>query len=377
MATKNELIARQSFSAFVNAPQTQKAIMNTLGDTAKSQKFTAAVISAVTANPQLKNCMPNTILTAALLGESLNLSPSPTLGRYYMVPFANKNNPDMLDQFGNVVLDASGRPKKVQDAMFILGYKGYIELAIRSGAYKKITAVEIREGEYLGLDDDFEPMLKPISDDVDRLNRPVVGYMAKFTLVGGFEKTLFWSKEKMKLHANRYSSAFDIEAYNLLQAGKVAKKDEWKYSSYWYKDFDGMALKTMLRQLISKWGVMSVELQQAFDADNSVIKEDGSYEYVDNPENGDLNNDNNYSSAAIDVQKNEQIIKEYEAMTKVKLTPDEVEQVLLNNKVISYKSFIELAHIDIVQTDVLTVMERGYHNTDVFELQDIVAKVSR
>lgn len=376
MATKNELIARQSFSAFVNAPQTQKAIMNTLGDTAKSQKFTAAVISAVTANPQLKNCMPNTILTAALLGESLNLSPSPTLGRYYMVPFANKNNPDMLDQFGNVVLDANGRPKKVQDAMFILGYKGYIELAIRSGAYKKITAVEIREGEYLGLDDDFEPMLKPISDDVDRLSRPVVGYMAKFTLVGGFEKTLFWSKEKMKLHANRYSSAFDIEAYNLLQAGKVAKKDEWKYSSYWYKDFDGMALKTMLRQLISKWGVMSVELQQAFDADNAVIKDDGSYEYVDNPENGDLNNDNNYSSAVIDNQKNEQIIKEYEAMTKVKLTPDEIEQVLLNNKVISYKSFCNLAHVDIVQTDVLMVLEKGYHNTDVFELQEIVAKAN-
>ena len=122
---------------------------------------------------------------------------------------------------------------------------------------------------------------------------------------------------------------------------------------------------------------MSVELQQAFDADNSVIKEDGSYEYVDNPEHGDLNNDNDsYSSAAIDVQKNEQIIKEYETMTKVKLTPDEVEQVLLNNKVISYKSFCNLAHVDIVQTDVLMVLEKGYHNTDVFELQDIVTKAN-
>lgn len=376
MATKNELIARQPFSAFVNAPATQKAIMNTLGNAVKTTKFTAAVISAVTANPQLKNCMPNTVLTAALLGESLGLSPSPTLGRYYMVPFANKNNPDLLDSFGNTILDASGKPKKMQDAMFILGYKGYIELALRTGAYEDIDAKEVREGEYQGLDELGRPVIKFIADDDERLKKPVVGYMAYLILKSGFKKIIYWSKSKMKMHANRYSSAFDIEAYNLLQAGKIAKKDEWKYSSYWYKDFDGMAFKTMLRQLISKWGVMSVEMQTAYEADTSVVTEDGKYDYVDNPNGSDYDNDTFQPNAALDVQKNEQIIKEYQTLAKVELTAEQKEQVLLNDKVISYKSLIELAKVDIVQTEVLNILEQGYHNTDVFDLQDIVAKVS-
>ena len=88
----------------------------------------------------------------------------------------------------------------------------------------------------------------------------------------------------MLAHADRYSMAFSADAYEKIQRGEISDKDMWRYSSFWYKDFDAMAKKTMLRQLISKWGVMSVDMENVFSRDMSVINEDGSYEYVDNPE---------------------------------------------------------------------------------------------
>ena len=98
----------------------------------------------------------------------------------------------------------------------------------------------------------------------------------------GFKKILYWSKEKMEQHADTYSKAFNLADYRKLQAGQIPEKDMWKYSSFWYKSFDEMACKTMLRQLISKYGIMSIEMQDAFVKDTTVIKEDGSYIYVDN-----------------------------------------------------------------------------------------------
>ena len=110
----------------------------------------------------------------------------------------------------------------------------------------------------------------------------------------GFKKAMYWSKKKMIIHADKYSPAFSKEAvkarspkYNKVsfadfEAGKVNADDLWLYSSFWYKQFDDMALKTMLRQLISKWGIMSIEMQTAFERDDALLHEDGSYEYVDN-----------------------------------------------------------------------------------------------
>ena len=106
--------------------------------------------------------------------------------------------------------------------------------------------------------------------------------MAYFEYLNGFTKQLYWTKEKMLKHADTYSKAFSKDAYEKLLEGKIPQKDMWKYSSFWYKDFDGMAFKTMLRQLISKWGIMSIDMQEAFDKDMATIREDGTYEYVEN-----------------------------------------------------------------------------------------------
>jgi recombination protein RecT len=168
-------------------------------------------------------------------------------------------------------------------AQFQLGYKGYIQLAIRSGQYKKLNVLAIKKGElirYDPLNEEIEVAL--IMDEEKREITETIGYYAMFELVNGYRKTMYWSREKMMAHADKYSMAFNADKYRDMLAGKIPQGDMWKYSSFWYKDFDGMAYKTMLRQLISKWGVMSIDLQTALNQDMAVTYGDGSVEYVDN-----------------------------------------------------------------------------------------------
>ena len=254
---------KPKFSVAINTPTFQKLIANTLNDPARVRTFTASVVSAVGVTPALQECQASSIITCALLGESLNLQPSPQLGQYYFVPFKKKRKTD------------DGKYVEESIATFILGYKGYIQLAIRSGIYADIDAVEIHEGEYKGRDKfTGKPMFEFIEDDIEREHSPVVGYMAYFEYLNGFKKVLYWSKEKMIAHADQYSPAFNRTAYEKILKNEIPETEMWKYSSFWYKNFDEMAKKTMLRQLISKWGVMSIEMQTAFNADNHEIKQE-------------------------------------------------------------------------------------------------------
>ena len=241
-------------------------------------RFISSIVSAVQVNPALQECTNPSIVSAALLGESLNLSPSPQLGQYYMVPYDNSK-------------------KGVKEAQFQIGYKGYIQLAIRSGQYKKLNVLAIKEGELIRFDPLNEEIeVRLIEDEELREEAPTIGYYAMFEYTNGFRKALYWSKRKMLAHADKYSKAFFVKETTIktrygmkkrvsfadFEAGNYPKDDEWMYSSFWYKDFDGMAYKTMLRQLISKWGIMSIEMQTAVNADMAVIREDGSMDYVDN-----------------------------------------------------------------------------------------------
>lgn len=257
----NNLTTKPKFSVAIQTEQYQKLINNTLGDPNRAKRFIASISSAVATNDALKECDAGTILSGALLGEALNLSPSPQLGQYYLVPFKDKN--------------------KGKVATFILGYKGYIQLAIRSGNYKKINVLEIKEGEL----EEFNLMSEEIKvnliqDDAKREQTKTTGYYAMFEYLNGFKKAIYWSKEKMIAHADKYSPAFSKKGYELLEAGKIKSEDMWKYSSHWYKNFGDMAKKTMLRQLISKWGVMSIEMREAFEKDETIQNTDGTYQYV-------------------------------------------------------------------------------------------------
>lgn len=267
----NQLASQKpKFSMVIKSSVYQDLIRQTLGDPKKAERYTAAIMSAVATNPALQECEARTILSGSLLAESLNLAHSPQLGQYYLVPFKNKK-------------------AGTTEAQFILGYKGYLQLAIRSGNYKHINVMEIKDGElvsYNPFDEEIE--LNPIQDVDEREAAKTIGYYAMFEYTNGFKKVIYWSKKQMLKHADRYSAAFSLKAtsgrypkvsFEDYEAGRYDKGDEWLYSSYWYKDFDGMAKKTMLRQLISKWGIMSVDMQQAFTFDNTVMNvSDGIFE---------------------------------------------------------------------------------------------------
>ena len=253
---------KPKFSVAITTKGYQTLINNTLGDPQRARRFVSAITSAVAVNPALQECEAGTILAGALLGESLNLSPSPQLGQYYLVPFKSKAK---YDRQGNLI------SPEVVKAQFVLGYKGYIQLALRSGAYADLDVMDIKQGEYLGKDPmTGKPRFSFIEDDDERDRLETIGYMAYFEYLNGFRKVIYWSREKMLSHADKYSPAFSAKSFQDIQDGKIAEKDMWRYSSFWYKNFDDMAKKTLLRHIISRWGVMSPEMQTAFERDSSV-----------------------------------------------------------------------------------------------------------
>lgn len=249
MAVNNSLTAKRNntgLSAYLTQDAVKAKINDVIGGE-NGQRFISSIVSAVSANPQLAECSNPSILSAALLGESLKLSPSPQLGHFYLVPYNEKG--------------------KGKVAQFQLGYKGYIQLAIRSGQYKKLNVLAIKEGELVRFDPLNEEIeVNLIEDEAVRESAPTVGYYAMFEYTNGFKKAIYWSKAKMEAHAEKYSAGYRAH----------------KGYTFWEKDFDAMAYKTMLRQLISKWGVMSIEFQNAMESDMAVINEDGSRNYVDN-----------------------------------------------------------------------------------------------
>ena len=236
-------------TAYLNSEAIKNNIMSVIGEK-DYNGFVTAIVSAVQTNKDLAQCTNQSILSAALLGQTLKLSPSPQLGQYYMVAYENKG---------------------VKEACFQLGFKGYLQLAMRSGQYRKINVVDVKEGELIGYDPFTEEhSFAPITDPVKRAEADVIGYFAYFELNNGYRKELYWTKEQMQAHAKQYSKGY--------------KSDITKGTSYtfWSKNFNEMAKKTMLRQLISKWGIMSMEFQTAYNGDQSVVREDGSFDYVDN-----------------------------------------------------------------------------------------------
>jgi recombination protein RecT len=258
MAVQNSLTKsnnqRLGLTAYLTRDGVKDQINKVVGGK-DGQRFISAIISATNTNTMLQECTNQSILSGALLGESLKLSPSPQLGHYYLVPFNDKD--------------------KGKVAQFQLGYKGYIQLAIRSGQYKKLNVMAIKEGEL----EYFDPLNEDIKINLmvenwdEREAKPTIGYYAFFELVNGFRKAIYWSKAQMESHALKYSQGY-----------KKDKEKGWNYT-FWSKDFDGMAYKTMLRQLISKWGIMSIEMQNAFEGDMAVINEDGTKNYVETDDN--------------------------------------------------------------------------------------------
>ena len=274
---------KPAFSSFMATVGT-KLVANTITDEKRKTQFIANIVSAVSNNPTLQECDSVSVIGAGLQAEAMHFPINNALGYCYLVPFNDKKS-------------------DTKKAQFQIGYKGYIQLAIRTGQYKNINVCEVREGEL----NDFDP-LKGMTFNwnknyEERKNLKVIGYAGEFTLMNGFTRTLYIPYEEMLDHADTYSQAFSKNAtikkvngkeyqmvsYNDYVAGKYNKKDDWLYSSFWYKNFDEMAKKTVLRQLLSKWGIMSVEMQQAYENDQASFDATGKRDYIDSK---DLENQN-------------------------------------------------------------------------------------
>lgn len=239
-----------TFSQAMNTDGMRNMLSSSIADPKKRARFATAIIATVSANPTLKNCEPASIISSALQGEALELSPSPALGHYYIVPYGDK-------------------------ATFQIGVNGLKQLAMRSGQYRDIDTIEVREGEYKGRDSfTGKPMFEFISDDDARENTPIIGYLAYFELLNGFRKTVYFSKEKTLNWAHRYSQAFDKDLYRKYETYQktgsgMSDGELRRCSSPWYEQFDFMGQKTVLRQLLSKWGILSIDLRSALEAEDA------------------------------------------------------------------------------------------------------------
>lgn len=254
MANEVQVQQKQGINTYLQSEAVKNNIVSVIGKE-ESQRFISSVVSAVQTNPQLAECTNSSILSAALIGHSLKLPQSPQLQMFYLVPFNNKKK------------DAKGNETTVKEAVFQLSYRGYLQLAMRSGQYKHIHACDIREGELKSFNPISEEYVFEAITDFEKRNKAsVVGYYAYFEMNNGYRKELYWSKEQMEAHAKRYSQSY---------------RKGWS-NSFWVSDFDAMALKTMIRQLVSKWGIMSVDMETAYQNDMAVQDENGNPVYIDN-----------------------------------------------------------------------------------------------
>lgn len=229
-----------TITQYVNQEQVLSNIQDVLRD--RTPQFITSLVSLVNSNEALKRCDRKTVLAACLTAASLNLPTNPSLGMAYIIPY------------GEV-------------AQFQIGWKGLVELAIRTKRYRFINAVEVREGE-LGEEDPLRGLIEFnwIKDREERSKSKVIGYVGYFELTEGFQKMLYMTNDELEAHAKKYSQSYRANSKKMNQ---------------WRDDFDGMAKKTVLKLLINRFGPKSAELERAIEADQAVIDGDR-VNYLDN-----------------------------------------------------------------------------------------------
>lgn len=262
---------KPKFSVAIATDGYKKMINNALGDPKVATKFIGNISSVVSLNPKLQDCDPGTIISAGLVAASLNLSMAPTLGYCYLVPYNETKWNSMTREYEVARVTAQ----------FQIGWKGYFQLAMRSGLYKSMNILAIKKCEYVKVERLSGELITRECTDEELVESEVIGYYAEFTLLNGFKKAIYISKKEMEIHADTYSKAFSISDYNEYKKLDAKGQANKKYSSFWYKNFDAMALKTVVRQLLGKYGPMSTELQEAYQKDQTEMKANGEYEYID------------------------------------------------------------------------------------------------
>ncbi len=264
----NEIVEKEKTQGIVgqiksilSEDNVKKRFNEVLGESAS--QYMASIVNTVSASADLKKCSAESILSAAFVAASFDLPIDPNLGFAAIIPYSRN------------VKDIHGNWKKVKVAQFQIMYKGFIQLAIRSGFYEKMNCTEVYEDELVSYNPitgecefvtDFTKCTQ--RDEGDSKN--IVGYYATFQLRNGFRKELYMKKSIVDKHAKRYSDSYRYD---------LSKN---KQNSNWSIDFDAMAIKTAIKRLLTKWGILSVKMQQAIIEDQKTYDENGEGEYGDN-----------------------------------------------------------------------------------------------
>ena len=246
LAKKNNgTVGQATLKSMVNDERTKNKFKEMLGN--KAAGFLTSLINTTNGNVQLQQADPNSILKAGAIAATLDLPIDPNLGFAYIVPYNNKGK---------------------NEAQFQMGYKGFVQLAIRTGQYKRINVTELYEGQF----ESYDPITDELKYNLDnRLSDEITHYVAYFQTINGFEKYNVMSKEEIENHAKKFSKTYSYKG------------------SSWQTNFNTMAKKTVLKLLLSKFGILSIEMQTAQKADQAVIREfdknNIEVEYVDNENN--------------------------------------------------------------------------------------------
>jgi recombination protein RecT len=239
LANKQETSAQQvsanslGLKSLLNTPTMQKKFEQVLDK--KAPQFMASLLNLYNGDQGIQAAEPMSIVSSAMVAASLDLPIDKNLGYAWIVPFYDSK-------------------KGHKAAQFQLGYKGYIQLALRTGQYKAINVIEVREGElkkWNRLTEELELDLEGASSE------KVIGYCGYFRLVNGFEKTVYWTKDEVEAHRIKFNKA----------------KDKKSLNNVWRSDYDAMAMKTVLRNMLGKWGILSIEMQKAITEDESEMKD--------------------------------------------------------------------------------------------------------
>jgi recombination protein RecT len=272
---KNTGVDKTSVKAYIQSPIVQQRIKEMLGR--RASQFTTSVLSLVGADPALASAEPNSLFVACLNAASMDLPINKNLGFAHIIPYANNK-------------------KGITEAQFQMGWKGFIQLAQRTGQYKRISATAVYDGQLVETD----PLLGNTYDWRAKTSNDVIGYVAMFELLNGYRAELYMSLDEINAHATRYSKSF-----------------QKKYGP-WMDNFDAMALKTVIKLLLARFGPMNTEVQKAIEIDQSVADDDGVH-YLDN-ELDDVGADDDKKRAIIDANTNDD---DASAKIDTQSTPDE------------------------------------------------------
>ena len=242
----------KEFNLTIRSANTQSYLSDVLGE--QKNEFVSNLTALVSNDKNLQACAPTTLMFAALTATALKLPLDKNLGFAYVIPYNNKK-------------------AGTCEAQFQLGVKGYKQMAIRSGQFKTLNATDVREGEIIERDFLTGEIKFKWDNTAERIKKPIIGYVAFFELVNGFKKMLYMSVEEVEAHAKRYSQTYS------------SRNEYVRQSSKWTTDFDAMALKTVVKKLLSHDAPLSVDMQTAIKADQSIQRNAGEYSYDDNPNN--------------------------------------------------------------------------------------------